>query len=436
LYNNIIITLVSALIDLAKEAAGCDPVDKEAEAWVNCTETINGFKPTSLATGMATIGAFIAAFLSPVIGAIIDHTSFRWNIGMWTGVLIFLGNFFQCFISSKVWLAVAIIQIIQSVVYIVHLVPTFAYIPELTNDSHKMGRYNASFNIVQYLFMLIQLVFCAGISYSAKLNEIELARYSQVFVTCIIGIFFTFSWGYRLGRVETKAQLEDGQSVLFIGFIRTWKSIVLCTKKHRHIIWFYLAIAFSDAAVISVQVIIITLSKFLGMGLVEFVLVQVIVIISSFPGSKVIVLMIDKFNPKRAMQVSLIWWIFTMFIAGLILTGPERKHYIFYVGVGVGLGFGMHYPAMRTTFTNIVPKNQEAEFMGMYLFFTQSLIWLPTLIFTVMNEGDIPMNYGVMSLCIFLSLSFICLLLVGSLENARNHKIIWENEENNGTMNA
>jgi len=262
------IFVLSVLIDLAKEAAGCPSDDREADEWIKCAKTIYGFKPTSLATGMASTGTFIVAFLLPIIGATIDSTNYRREIGMWTAAILFVANLFQCFISLNLWVGVAVAQIAQVIFYSVHLVPLFAYIPELTNETSKMGRYNASFNIAQYAFMLIQLIFCACLVLTG-MTSIELARYSQVLVTTLFGVFSGFSWAYRLDRVEAKTKLAEGASLLTIGFIRSWKSLVFAAKNHRHIMWFYFAIAFADAAVLNLQVIVITFSKWLAMDDIE-----------------------------------------------------------------------------------------------------------------------------------------------------------------------
>jgi len=421
------IFLLSLLIDLAKEAAGCPTEDREADEWIQCTKTIYGFKPTSLATGMASTGSFIIAFLLPIIGATIDHTNYRWAIGMWTAVILFVVNLFQCFVSLNLWIAVAVTQIVQAIIYMVHLVPAFAYIPELTNETSKMGRYNASFNIAQYAFMLIQLIFVACLVL-AKVKSILLVRYSQLLVTTWIGVFMGFAWAYRFDHVEAKTKLAEGASLLTIGFIRSWKSLVFAAKNHRHIMWFYFAIAFADAAVINLQVIVITFSKWLAMDDIELAVFQIIVIVCSFPGSKLIVLVIDKCNPKRALQYVFILWFVTLLLCGIVIKGPESKLYFFFLAILVGLGFGSHYVAMRTTFTEMVPKGQEAEFMGMYLLSTQCLIWLPSLIFTIMNENDIPMNYSVITLGGFILVGYLFLTLMGPLENAQKRKAAWDDE--------
>ena len=52
-----------------------------------------------------------------------------------------------------------------------------------------------------------------------------------------------------------------------------------------------------------------------------------------------------------------------------------------------------------------MPKGQEAELAGFFLYCTQVIGWLPTLIFTIMNENDLPLNLGGMHLNIYLGIA-------------------------------
>ena len=69
----------------------------------------------------------------------------------------------------------------------------------------------------------------------------------------------------------------------------------------------------------------------------EMGILQLIVIMSSIPGSMLIVLVIDKFNPKRAQQYVQIMWFSVLLLGGIILTGPERKIYLHIFAIFVGL---------------------------------------------------------------------------------------------------
>mmetsp|Transcript_15131 Transcript_15131/g.33836 ORF Transcript_15131/g.33836 Transcript_15131/m.33836 type:complete len:203 (-) Transcript_15131:204-812(-) len=186
-----------------------------------------------------------------------------------------------------------------------------------------------------------------------------------------------------------------------------------------------MSIAFSDGAIITFQSIVIALTNFLGMSATELALVQLIVLVSSFPGSKLSIVMMDKFNPKRTQEMVIALWFVNTVAASIVLTGPSMKNYSYIFCVFWGLAFGATYPSMRTTFTKMIPEGQEAEFMGSYTFSTSALTWAPNLIFSVMNESNIPLNYAMMSMNIFLVIAIIFLRIMGPFENLIDHKRKW-----------
>jgi hypothetical protein len=61
-----------------------------------------------------------------------------------------------------------------------------------------------------------------------------------------------------------------------------------------------------------------------------------------------------------------------------------------------------------------MPKGQETELAGFYLYCTQVLAWLPPLVFTLMNENGIPLSWGGVHLNIYLFLALICYHLLPS----------------------
>lgn len=56
-----------------------------------------------------------------------------------------------------------------------------------------------------------------------------------------------------------------------------------------------------------------------------------------------------------------------------------------------------------------MPKGQEAELAGFYLYCTQILGWLPPLVFTFFNENpNIDISWGGVQLNIWIFLSLVC----------------------------
>lgn len=105
------------------------------------------------------------------------------------------------------------------------------------------------------------------------------------------------------------------------------------------------------------------------------------------------------------------------FVAG-VLRGPNDKHLAVIFGILWGSALGWLQPQHTTAYVPIIPRGQEAELMGIYLFSGQFLSWLPPTVFTVMNELQIPMSYGLGSLSVFFALALLVLSRMGRYEDA------------------
>lgn len=54
-------------------------------------------------------------------------------------------------------------------------------------------------------------------------------------------------------------------------------------------------------------------------------------------------------------------------------------------------------PPTHRFFSMCLPKGQEAELAGFYVYCTQILAWLPPLIFSLLVEANVPQKYGVIA---------------------------------------
>jgi hypothetical protein len=95
------------------------------------------------------------------------------------------------------------------------------------------------------------------------------------------------------------------------------------------------------------------------------------------------------------------------------MRGPQDKHLAVLFGLCWGCALGWLQPQHTTAYVPIIPRNQEAEMIGLYLFAGQILSWLPPTVFTIMNESHVPMSYGLGSLSMYFVVSLLCLYGVG-----------------------
>ena len=99
-------------------------------------------------------------------------------------------------------------------------------------------------------------------------------------------------------------------------------------------------------------------------------------------------------------------------------------------------GIGWKYTAERCLVCQIIPKGQDAELMGYYLFAGQILLWLPLLIFTVLNEKGVNMRIGIASVGGFFVAALVAYIYVGSYKEAVRIANEEEGEEENTASNV
>ena len=134
------IFLSSAFIYLASEEVGCTEevynVNSNTTEWKvveDCDVKVYGlFAPAALVTNIATISGVLSALFMPVIGAIVDYTSHRWMVGVVMAVLIIMIQGAQTFTNSQTWFAMSILQALTGFFYQIHILASYAYLPEIS----------------------------------------------------------------------------------------------------------------------------------------------------------------------------------------------------------------------------------------------------------------------------------------------------------------
>jgi hypothetical protein len=123
-------------------------------------------------------------------------------------------------------------------------------------------------------------------------------------------------------------------------------------------------------------------------------------------------------NPIASNQICQILTGLNTGMAALILYGPGQQIRAYIVASIWGLGAGWKNTIERFTITQIIPKGQDAELMGFYLFASQILVWCPTLLFTILNEVGVNPRLSLLVLIVFFAGGFVSLWMVGPYEEA------------------
>jgi MFS-type transporter involved in bile tolerance (Atg22 family) len=379
--------LATALLNLAKDAAGCSDIDTRY-----CTNRIYGFRPSSLLTSYSTIVGLVSATTLPVIGAVLDHTSHRKLVGLITALLMCVIAHCQALLNERNWFYIAISQLILATLGWIHALTLYAYLPELSSDSTELASWTASFHAIAYISMVLFLGYAVGLIslLGYRDNDILSSRTATISSSTIATICYSLSWIKFMKPRPAFRPIPEGSNLFTVGFKKNWKTFKLLKLKYRGLMWFFAASSVVEAASQSLATISITYMTYtLDMSAIQNGIAIIILFLFSSIGALCGKLSLKIATPIRSYQYALTITILNCILATIILTGPGQSIRAYFIACFWGVGAGWRSVVEKFATCRIIPKGQDAELMGLYLFSGQILVWLPTLIFTFMNEADV-----------------------------------------------
>lgn len=147
------------------------------------------------------------------------------------------------------------------------------------------------------------------------------------------------------------------------------------------------------------------LKEAIGFSGTEIGIMFFIVIVCTIPGSALGAMVTYQTNPPTSMKILLVFFMIVNCLAFTMMRTPGHEAYAYNFGILWGICLGWFYPTESLIFSVAMPKGQEAELAGFFLYCTQIFSWVPPLIFTVLNENDISLNLAGMHLNIYIAIA-------------------------------
>lgn len=405
--------MMPALLELATEAAGCT-LDEP------CDKTIYGIKPSSLLTTVHTIVSVGSAPLMPLMGAIVDYTSHRRIIGRLVSLSFCLLLFAQIFVSEKTWFVIAIVQIVMFFLFLFQTVTAYSYLPELTNQEQVLNDFTRNFTVVSFSSIVIFIAGIIGGTVGSGITDNVAVAHVAVgaaFGICSICLFL--AWGLLFKKRPPLMELPEGMSIWMAGFCKLYHTSIKIHKDYRALKWFFVAIACCDGAIQSLMTIMITfLTEQLEFSSQDIGVGVLILLLANVPGGFMSGLCSRYFNPIRSSMVAVCIFIIVTATAAAVLKGPGQQTQAYFFIFGWGIGTGWKWTSDRMLVCAVIPQGQNAEYMGIYLFFSMILTWMPPLIFTSLNEAGVSERIGLATLNGFFLAGFVSYCVMGGYRDA------------------
>ncbi|KAL3929238.1 MAG: hypothetical protein SGARI_004810 [Bacillariaceae sp.] len=318
----------------------------------------------------------------------------------------------------------------------------YAYLPEIAREVGQafMNKFTAVFTQSQFLSQALFNICVIGISIGFGLGTVTTGMAGQA--VCVLWGLAFFPWGWSLLPARpARHSLQEGQWVLTAGFKQNWQTTKAIWVRYRKgLKWYLLALIFAEAsAAATTNLSVIYLSDTVGLNATQIGIFFLIALFLTIPGAWIGSKITQRTNPNTSWKLCQTTLAIATILGAILLEdikGPKELSFIWAAVIGLILGW--FYPTENLFFSMCLPKGQEAELAGFYVYCTQILSWLPPLLFSVLVQADVPQKWGVVATAFGYAVSIMFLSCTGSweeiLEEAAHNKDVNLVEASDGDL--
>ena len=378
-------------------------------------------KPTSLISTIAICVSFFGALMMPVVGSIIDHTPHRKLVGQRAAYFLIVIAALQISVCEDTFEVMVGCFILFGFAYTIHSTTAGAYLPDLDFDYKRMGEFSARFNCIELAAMILFGGLVLVLSSVLDKGDVGTATISQSILVAGLLVVWLFAWHFLFTDRPALHNLEEGKSMYTSGFTMVKSTLLDMHQNHPNLRLFWISLALSQSATGALTAVSTTyMDDELEMTNAEISAAFVVVLLFAIPGTFLSRTFNRAFNPLRSYRLCVILFLLNTLLAAIVLQNEDTKNYVYIFCAVWGVLYGWKPCAEVTVYITIIPRGRETEMMGIKSLAGGAFVWLPALIFTIMNECDIPLRWCLASLCIFLALSFVVSRYMDSYESIVN----------------
>ncbi|KAL3781262.1 hypothetical protein HJC23_012812 [Cyclotella cryptica] len=415
-----------ALLKLANDAVQMTCDNDENDADLNCNGDdqgrVYGMKPSSLLTIIGVVSGLLSTLMLPLFGAIVDHTPHRKKIGQISIAVVTIIKGIEIFVSPATWFAVSIFQVVNFILYNAHSCAIYAYTAEVF--------YNAKFQEINYISMLVFLIIVMVLSFSFATDEVGTACISQSLAFLVCSCAFGLAWKWFMSPRPALRHVLSDSTLLKSGFQKLFNTFRSLWCRWYALRYFLLSVMLSESATAALSTISTTyMTLVLEMNSNQIGLAFLCVFVAGIPGSKLGYYVGNALNPLTSAKLCLVVFIINTALAAILLKGPDHINSMYIFASIWGVCIGWLHPTHSALYITIIPRGSESEMMGLYLFSGSVLSFLPPFVFTLLNEIGMRMDMGLASLNLFFAGGFAFLSIIGNYNDAVDFALVSQFDE-------
>ena len=273
--------------------------------------------------------------------------------------------------------------------FFLHTTTRLAYFPRMTDNKQTLMKYVAIIDATKYISHISYLILIYTISKLFHLSFTATARICVIIAFVISSPLMHRAWT-KISDVPALQERPKNKNIVISSFKKLMKTFHEIENRNEPMKWILLSNAISNPVFAGIFSIGPTFGKeHLDFDASQSALAVIMVSIASIPGALICKHISAKMNPLVSMRLFMLSVFLSGVFSATFVTGPDSKiaGYIFF-GI-LGLSAGGYYVAETALFSMLVPEVKETELMGVYVSFVRILMWLPPLMFTLINEAGI-----------------------------------------------
>jgi UMF1 family MFS transporter len=322
----------------------------------------------SLAT---SISMLIVALISPVLGAIADHSAGKKRFLLFFTLLCIVFTSLLYFVEAGMVLLGIILFIVSNIGFEAGLVFYDAFLPEITEEKN-FGRTSGYGFAMGYLGSFISLLIVYPLVASDLVN---------IAFPISAAFFLIFSIPLFLFLHDSKKKINIRESYFKIGIQRI-KFTLTHLRQYKNLAAFLIAFFFYIEGVNTA----IYFSGIYGKSTLQFSLTELTIFFmtaqtTAVIGSVIFGIIADSIGQKKTIFITLFLWLGVIVSASL----TTSKEIFFFIGALAGLGMGSTQSVSRSLMSKLTPPDKKTEFFGFYSFFGKSSAVLGPLVFGLVS---------------------------------------------------
>lgn len=375
--------------------------------------TAESLVPNALALSVASQVLFL-----PLLGSIADYTHLKKKMMAFFCYLGVAASSLLFFISGDNYVLGCVLMIVANMSFAAANVFYNAFLIDLTTEDQrdKISSYGFASGYLGGVIMLILNLLLINYSEALGMDKGLAVRISMLAASLWWGVFgiVTFMLVRSTNAVKV---VPEGTRLVTVGFKELWSTLKELFRLKYTALFLVAYLFYNDG----IQTVILNSSVFLSQELFVskgletdqafllgiFIVAQVAALVGSLGFERVARVI----GAKYTVMVSLAIWCGIVIFAYAYL---ETKAQAWVMGAFIGLVLGSAQALSRSLYSQMIPKERESAFFGLYEISEKGTSWLGNMVFAVVVASTGSYRHAILGLIFFFVIGIVLLAVTNT----------------------